>query len=73
MKANQRQEGGSQHWDYCWERQFDLYQYCITKYVERWKRKNGVNDLIKAKHYLEKYIELVNEGAEPGPGYTDQG
>lgn len=31
---------------------------CITKYVERYHLKNGIQDLEKAKHYLEKLIEL---------------
>jgi hypothetical protein len=26
--------------------------------VERWKLKNGVEDLHKARHFLDKYIEL---------------
>jgi len=35
--------------------------YCegnIVKYVSRWKQKNGISDLEKAKHYLEILIEL---------------
>jgi hypothetical protein len=66
LTANDRQEGGDhyqgdytqQHWDYCWERKFNFLQYVITKYVERYQRKNGVEDLKKALHYLEKLIEL---------------
>lgn len=70
-KANDRQVGGDhyrksdadqQHWDYCWARKFDQFQYQITKYVERWRDKNGIADLEKAKHFLEKYIELVKAG-----------
>ena len=30
----------------------------VIKYVTRWKNKNGVRDLEKAKHYLELLIEL---------------
>lgn len=30
----------------------------VIKYVTRWKNKNGVQDLEKAKHYLELLIEL---------------
>jgi hypothetical protein len=35
--------------------------YCegnIVKYVSRWRQKNGIADLEKAKHYLEILIEL---------------
>ena len=29
----------------------------IVKYVSRYKTKNGLEDLYKAKHYIEKLIE----------------
>lgn len=31
---------------------------CVVKYVTRWKRKGGAEDLKKAKHFLELLIEL---------------
>jgi hypothetical protein len=66
MSANDRQiggdhykKGGEEHWD----RQWRLYGRgyfvgCITKYVERYHEKNGLQDLEKAKHFLDKLIEL---------------
>ena len=30
----------------------------VVKYVTRWRDKNGIADLEKAKHYLELLIEL---------------
>jgi hypothetical protein len=30
----------------------------VIKYVARWKDKNGIEDLQKAKDYLERLIEL---------------
>ena len=30
----------------------------VIKYVSRWKDKNGLADLEKAKHYIELLIEL---------------
>ena len=30
----------------------------VIKYVSRWKDKNGIKDLEKAKHYIELLIEL---------------
>ena len=30
----------------------------VVKYVTRWKEKNGIKDLEKAKHYIELLIEL---------------
>lgn len=60
------QSGGEQHWD----RQWRLYGRgyfvgCITKYVERYPAKNGVEDLEKAKHFIEKLIELERGAMEP--------
>jgi len=49
--------GGEQHWDRAIRLKFDIFQYQVTKYVERWKDKNGVEDLEKARHFLDKYIE----------------
>lgn len=67
MAANDTQVGGShykkklgeQHWDRIWR----LYGHgyfvgCATKYLERYKDKNGVEDLKKALHYVQKLIEL---------------
>ncbi len=33
----------------------------VIKYVSRYKSKNGVEDLKKAKHYLELLIEQIEE------------
>jgi hypothetical protein len=71
MSANERQVGGEhyktegeQHWDRMY-RMFGpgYFVGCITKYVERYQRKNGYEDLQKAQHFLEKLIEL--EGMKP--------
>lgn len=64
--ANERQiggthykRGGEEHWD----RQYRLFGAgyfigCITKYVERYQAKNGLEDLRKAEHFIQKLIEL---------------
>jgi hypothetical protein len=69
MRANDRQIGGDhykkagktgeEHWD----RQYRLFGPgyfvgCSTKYIERYKDKNGKADLEKALHFIEKLIEL---------------
>lgn len=68
-KANDIQVGGShyknrsiQHWDYVAANDLDYFQGQITKYVSRWKDKNGIQDLEKADHFLKKYMELVRKG-----------
>jgi hypothetical protein len=70
-KANERQiggdhykVGGEEHWDRAWRLKWDPFQYQITKYVERWKDKGGIDDLRKAQHFLEKYIELLTAPAQ---------
>lgn len=70
-KANDRQVAGShysgelQHWDIVVARNWDYFQAQITRYLDRWKKKNGIEDLEKARHYLEKYIELAMSGELP--------
>lgn len=55
-------EGMPQHWDLMWMMFGEAWFIgCITKYLFRYKKKNGLEDLQKAKHYLEKLIELETE------------
>lgn len=42
---------------YIMENRLDFCEGNIIKYVTRWKDKNGLEDLKKAKHYLEFLIE----------------
>lgn len=65
MSANDKQVGGQhysakaiQPWDYITSNNLGYLEGNVVKYVSRWKEKNGVEDLLKAKHYLEKLIEL---------------
>ena len=36
----------------------DFCEGNIVKYITRWRSKNGIKDLEKAKHYIEMLIEL---------------
>jgi len=74
-KANDEQVGGEhyrkagkneQHWDRVARLSLDYFQAQITKYVERCWEKNGVEDLRKAAHFLQKYIELSVESKRRG-------
>ena len=38
----------------------------VIKYVSRWRKKNGIADLEKAKHYIELLIELENRKTDKG-------
>jgi hypothetical protein len=39
----------------------------IIKYVSRWRAKNGLDDLRKAKFYIERLIALAEEGQDVHP------
>ena len=64
MSANEKQIAGShyqkliQPWDYIAANGLDFFEGNIVKYVTRWRQKGGVEDLRKARHYLDKLIEL---------------
>jgi hypothetical protein len=66
-----------QHWDIAWIFGFDCFQYIITKWVFRWRDKGGREDLKKAIHGLEKYLEVTQDSHEdlggPTSGYVNQG
>jgi hypothetical protein len=79
MSANDKQVAGShyvaeiQHWDYVVANDLDYFQGQITKYVTRWKRKNGLVDLKKAQHFLEKYIEVIEAARARAVSVTSSG
>lgn len=52
-------KGGEEHWDRAWRLKYDPFQYIITKWVERWRDKGGLEDLYKARHAINKYIEVI--------------
>lgn len=60
-----KNDAGEEHWDRIWRMYGRGYFVgCITKYVERYHRKDGVKDLEKAKHFIEKLIELESKGTK---------
>ena len=67
MPANDRQVGGEhyikkyQHWDFVCDTGMHYLLGCATKYVTRWREKNGLEDLEKPIHYLEKAVEQCIE------------
>ena len=62
--ANNKQIGGNHYktpiepWDYIVANDLGYLEGNIVKYVSRYKNKNGLQDLDKALHYLEKLIEV---------------
>jgi hypothetical protein len=52
---------GIQPIEYIMSNNLDFCEGNVVKYVTRWKFKNGMDDLLKAKHYLEFLIERERE------------
>ena len=56
---------GIEVWDYTDSWKMDFLEGNIIKYVTRYKHKNGIEDLKKAKQYIERLIEReVNKNGE---------
>jgi hypothetical protein len=91
QQANEHQVGGDhyqtsvQHWDYVIANNIPYLEAQIIRYLSRWRKKDGIADLLKAQHYLQKLFEVTGiawdppmetamgtEAAEPGPGYVNQ-
>jgi hypothetical protein len=53
-----------QPWDYIVANNLGYLEGNIVKYVSRWRDKGGLDDLRKARHYLDKLIE-VQDGSHP--------
>jgi hypothetical protein len=54
-------EQGISCWDYISSHDMDFLQGNVIKYVTRFKYKNGLEDLVKAKTYLDKIITELNK------------
>ena len=54
---------GIEMWDYVYSHNLNFFEGNIVKYVTRWKDKGGIEDLYKAKQYLDKLIEFKTQDA----------
>ena len=79
MSANDTQVGGDhyrkgnadfQHWDLVEVFGLGYLEGCATKYLTRWRDKNGLQDLQKAKHYSQKLLELARTGERKPRGFV---
>ena len=48
--------------DFCQKNKLDFMQGNVIKYVTRYKEKNGVEDLEKAKEYIDRIIKFEKRG-----------
>ena len=80
MKANDKQVGGEHYkgsiepWDAITEWGLGYLDGSAVKYLARWQKKGGIQDVMKAIHFLEKLIEVENERLRraPDPDVKDQ-
>ncbi len=67
MKANDYQVGGDHykssiaHWDYIIANDIPYLEAQVIKYLTRWRKKNGMLDVLKARHFLDKLIEVEQQ------------
>ena len=54
-----------QVWDYVVANNLGYLEGNVVKYISRWRQKGGVENLRKAKHYIEKLIEVESGQAAP--------
>lgn len=65
--ANAIQHGGShyqtgdglQHWDICSRFRVGYLEGGGSKYGYRWRKKNGMEDLLKCEHFFQKILEMI--------------
>jgi hypothetical protein len=80
MSANEIQVAGSHYktqaiepWDYVAANGLGFFEGNVVKYVTRWRDKGGVEDLRKARHYIDKLIELETKDAHHPAGRINAG
>ncbi len=71
-QANNIQHGGDHYkkkviepWDFIEANGIGFLDGNAIKYLTRWKDKNGIEDLKKARHYIDKLIEVESAKETP--------
>ena len=57
---------GPDRWEllhFAQERNYDMIQFSMLRYLDRYKRKNGKQDLLKMIDYAEEVIRQIDRGA----------
>jgi len=78
MEVNDYQVGGDhyvrdyQHWDFVIDTGMHYLLGCATKYITRWRKKNGLEDLKKPIHYLAKAEDAGIEAPVCSPIFVDR-
>jgi hypothetical protein len=76
QEALSKQEGGNHYKDlaiqpveYIHANGLGYFEGNVVKYVTRWQIKNGIEDLRKARHYLNLLISLETARGSKNSGY----
>ena len=64
VAGNHYKEKAIQPWDYIATNGLGYFEGNVVEYVSRWRDKGGIEDLRKARHYLDKLIELEISNVE---------
>jgi hypothetical protein len=75
IAGNHYKKNGIQPWDYVVANNIGYLEGSAIKYITRWKDKNGIDDIRKAIHFLEKLIEVQPERLErsnSAPSFVEQ-
>jgi hypothetical protein len=71
MTAKKHQVGGGHYQtkaiqpiDYILANKMNFCEGNVVKYITRWGDKNGIEDLLKARHYLDFLIEDAEKKAQ---------
>ena len=59
--AGEHYQGEIQPWDAIIAWELGFLDGCAVKYLARWRKKGGVQDIMKAIHFLEKLVEVEND------------
>lgn len=75
VKPSEQQVGGDHYvkrsigpWDIWAEYGMNAFEGAVLKYLLRWRDKGGVEDLKKARHTLDKLIEVEEAKGDPEAG-----
>ena len=69
VAGNHYKELAIQPVEYIYANNIGYFEGNVIKYVSRWRNKNGIKDLEKAKHYIDLLIEL--EGRDNDKSNSD--
>ena len=58
---NHYNQGNIEVYDFIEDQKLDFPEGCVVKYVCRYKTKNGLKDLQKARWYLDKLISRIEK------------